>query len=150
MKIIFGLICLQAVDIYLLVLIGGFSGWLVLGIILGTAALAIWLVKTKGLNILENMKKDLLRGVPPADRAFDGLFIMVGGLLLLLPGVISDLLGLLLMIPGNRRLIKKWSRAYLARRFNSGLFYADRKWQDVDVTAESRPVEAELIDCERN
>ena len=150
MKFLIVLFCLVAVDIYLFVLIGSVSGRLVLGLILGTGFLAVLLVKIKGLQILGKMRADLARGVPPTESALDGLLVIVGGILLLLPGVITDFFGLMLMVPGNRRIAKRLLRGYLTRRYNAGVFQASRKWQDIDEDAEEQAVHVEHIEYKGN
>ena len=150
MKFLIVLFCLVAVDIYLFILIGGVSGWLVLGIILGTGFLAMLLVKIKGLQILGKMREDLARGAPPTESALDGLLVIIGGILLFLPGVITDLLGLMLMVPGNRRIAKRLLRGYLTRRYNAGVFQASRKWQNIDSETKEQPVDVERLEYKGN
>lgn len=137
---------LMVVEIYLLVLIGRESAWLVIGIIFGTGALGIFLTKYVGLRIISRMGGDLVKGTPPTERMLDGVLVLAGGIGLLLPGVISDFIGLMLMIPGNRRLVKKWLRGYLARKYNIGLFYAGRNWQDIDAKKEDEETHVEEIE----
>ena len=94
------------------------------------------------------MRSDLASGVPPTESALDGLLIIIGGILLFVPGVVTDFIGLLLMIPGNRRIAKRWMRSYLTRRYNAGIFHASRKWQDIDGEADEQPVNVEHIEMQ--
>ena len=47
-------------------------------------------------------------GKTPAYELIDGLLILIGGILLLTPGLVTDLIGLLMLIEWSRKLFKKW------------------------------------------
>jgi UPF0716 protein FxsA len=87
----------------------------------------------------------------PADAVVDGVLILAAGILLVTPGVLSDLFGVALLIPPLRSLIKRGSMAWLrrhvkvsARRFtaDSGSHGSDRhgqSWQRDEI------IEAKVI-----
>ncbi|MGA1213255.1 MAG: FxsA family protein [Solirubrobacterales bacterium] len=95
---------------------------------------------------------------PPAREAFDGTMITSGALLLVLPGFISSLLGLLLLFPPTRYLIRIASITLFAGRFRwaaAGATWGGRTWeswrvrgQDFDIEGEAVEVRAEVIELE--
>lgn len=72
-----------------------------------------WLLKREGLGIVRRVQDQLARGEVPAAAVVDGLVVLVGGLLMLLPGFVTDAIGLLLLLPPVRAGV----RVVLLRRF---------------------------------
>jgi len=68
-------------------------------LVLATAVLGARLMHSQGLGVLERVRRALDRGETPALELLDGAMILLGGLLLLIPGFITDALGLLCLIP---------------------------------------------------
>ena len=102
---------LPAIELALLIKIGSNIGvGNTLFIIIFTGVLGAYLARLQGFLVLRKIQEDLNRGIMPNDQLIDGLMILVGGVVLLTPGFITDALGLLLLIPWTRILIKKWSR----------------------------------------
>jgi len=96
-----------AVELMLLIEIGGHigAGNTILIIIL-TGVVGAYLARLQGFLILQKIQNDLNNGIMPNSELIDGLMILVGGIVLLTPGFITDLFGLLLLIPWTRSLIK--------------------------------------------
>jgi len=63
---------------------------------------------------------ELAQGRLPAAELLDGALVLVGGVLLLTPGFFTDLLGLFLLIPASRALIKQFVGLWLQRRLDRG------------------------------
>ncbi|EIK98064.1 phage T7 F exclusion suppressor FxsA [Pseudomonas sp. M47T1] len=76
-----------------------------LALIIAGSALGVLVVRVAGLATALNARQSLQRGELPAEQVFQGLMMAVGGGLLLLPGFISDVLGLLCLLPFTRKLI---------------------------------------------
>jgi len=94
---------------------GGGLATLALVILTGMAGAS--LAKIQGLKVITAIQTDLARGQMPTDHLISGLLVLAGALLLVTPGMLTDAAGLLLMIPGNRRLLISPVRRFLARRF---------------------------------
>ena len=75
-----------------------------------------WLLKQQGTATWRRMREALRRGEMPTNEATDGALILLGGALLLTPGFLTDALGLTLLIPPSRAVLKRSVRAALARR----------------------------------
>ena len=74
-----------------------------------------WLVKREGIGVWRRAQRQLDTGVMPGRELVDGVLIMVAGALLLLPGFVSDCLGILLLLPPVRALV----RALVSRRLRT-------------------------------
>jgi len=104
--LLLALLTLPILEIYLLIQIGGMIGFLpTLILLFGAAGLGTYLLRTQGLNTWMRVQQSLARGELPADELINGAVIVAGGVLLLLPGFFSDLIGLLCLIPFTRRMI---------------------------------------------
>lgn len=75
-----------------------------------TGVTGAYLAKSQGFKILAQVRDHLQHGQIPADHLIEGMLIMIGGLLLLTPGLITDLSGFLLLVPATRRLIARWGK----------------------------------------
>jgi UPF0716 protein FxsA len=97
---------LPLADIALLMAIGSalgpVRGFL---LVLVTGVLGAWLAKREGLGVLRQLSEDLKGGLPPGSRIMEGALVVMGGLLLMTPGVITDTAGFLLILPPFRRRI---------------------------------------------
>ena len=128
-------------ELMLLIKIGARVGVLetIAGVILMGIAGA-WLVKLQGLRVLNEIRGEIAQGHLPADRLLDGAIILVAGVLMITPGVLSDLAAFVLLLPPARALVRRLVKARLRARFivfpGSG-FTAD----DGLVDVEGRPVE---------
>ncbi len=74
-----------------------------LGIVVITGIVGAYLAKLQGLLTLRRIQDDINQGIMPADRLFDGVLILCSGILLLTPGFITDMIGLMGLIPFTRR-----------------------------------------------
>lgn len=94
------------------------GGTLVL--VVGTGVLGASLARWQGLRQLALIQQDLAEGRMPAPRLLDGLLILVAGVVLLTPGLITDTAGFVLLIPISRNWIKAWLRRVLERKLRHG------------------------------
>ncbi len=105
------LIAVPLVEIYLLVSVGRVIGALptVVAVVM-TAALGVFLLRRQGRQALLNARTKLQAGSMPSMELAEGIFLAVGGVLLLTPGFATDALGFVCLVPGIRRqLIRRWS-----------------------------------------
>jgi UPF0716 protein FxsA len=77
-------------------------------------------VRSQGFRIFSEVREELARGRLPAAQMLDGALVLVGGLLLLVPGFFTDFLGIFFLIPATRRLIKLWLGLWLQARLSRG------------------------------
>lgn len=74
-------------------------------LIIASSALGVLVMRVAGLATALRARESLQRGELPAEEMFQGLLLAVGGGLLLVPGFITDVLGLICLLPFTRRLI---------------------------------------------
>ncbi len=107
--VLLALLALPILEIYLLIQIGGIVGFLpTLLLLFGAAGLGTYLLQTQGWSTWMRLQQSLARGELPAAELVDGAMVVAGGALLLLPGFLSDVAGLLCLIPFTRRLLAAW------------------------------------------
>ncbi len=108
-------------ETYLLYLFGSWMGpWWTLALIVGTAFLGAFLTKREGLKIWRAWKDALSVGQLPEEGITSGLLVLVGAVLLVTPGVLTDLSGILLLVPPSRRFVAKHLSAYVEKKWLSG------------------------------
>ncbi len=109
------------VELYLLLWIGSFIGfWPTVGIVLATGLLGSTLAKREGLKVWRAWRHSLETLTPPEQGVVDGVLVLIGGALLITPGVLTDILGLLLLMPGPRAVVAKRVRRSIDRRIAAG------------------------------
>lgn len=108
-------------------------GWAVL-ILIGVSALGPYIVSRVGVGVLARAQERLNRGDLPTRELLDGVLVLFGGLLICIPGFVSDALGLLLMIGPVRHLVIRASGRRLAGRVRT---MRQVRWTVID--AGSRP-----------
>lgn len=109
------------VEIWILIELGAVIGsWATILLIASTGFVGVFLARSQGFAVLYKMRKDMEAGLVPADQFFDGACILIGGALLITPGLLTDLLGFSLLIPQGRIIFKSAAYRYLNRRQSEG------------------------------
>ncbi|MFC1624521.1 FxsA family protein [Candidatus Omnitrophota bacterium] len=89
-------------------------------IVIFTGILGAILAKTQGLITLVRIREDINEGIMPTEKLFDGVLILCGGILLLTPGLITDLIGFMALIPLTRHLIRLWIKCKIEDMISNG------------------------------
>ncbi|WP_096189703.1 FxsA family protein [Evansella halocellulosilytica] len=125
------LIIVPAMEIGILILSGNTIGVIptILLIIL-TGILGAALAKREGLNAIRSAQMQASQGQLPSDVILDGICILVGGVVLLTPGFITDALGFFLLIPQTRASFKGIIRRIIEKMMKSGnvIYFSNRRW----------------------
>lgn len=106
-------VVLPIAELYVMVQVSqaiGFASALLL--LIGVSVLGGWLVRHQGLRIWNRFQQQIGRGVVPSKELVDGVLVLLAGVLLLTPGFITDALGIVLLLPPVRALV----RTILVRR----------------------------------
>jgi len=77
-------------------------------LIITTGIVGALLAQSQGLAVIRKMQEEISFGRPPSGELFDGLFVLVGGVLLITPGIVTDIIGFILLLPATRNFIKQW------------------------------------------
>src|SRR3954447_8033733 len=87
-------------ELYVIIRVGELIGlWPTLALLLADAVLGSMLLRHQGRSAWRRFNEAIAAGRFPGKEVVDGVLIVVGGTLLLTPGFISDIVGLLLLIP---------------------------------------------------
>lgn len=101
------------VELYLLIEIGSVLGALpTIGLCLLTAVVGASLLRQQGIETLARARRNLDRGELPAIELFEAVALVIGGVLLLTPGLVTDVIGFACLVPASRR----WLVGVMMRR----------------------------------
>ncbi len=112
MPVLLALLLAGAVEISVLILVGQTIGALqTVGLLFASAMVGVWLLRREGRRTLREFSEATRLRRPPTRELADGVIIAAGGFLVLLPGFVSDVVGLLCLLPPTRA----WARHRLQR-----------------------------------
>ncbi|SVA82731.1 uncharacterized protein METZ01_LOCUS135585 [marine metagenome] len=99
-------IVLPILEMYILIEVGGFIGALnTIGLVLLTALLGLILLRQQGFRTLLNARNKLIQAELPTEEIVTGIFLAIGGALLLTPGFVTDFIGFMCLLPFTRRFL---------------------------------------------
>ncbi len=112
-------ICLPALEIYLLIKVGGQVGALnTVALIFLTAIIGLYFAKYQGLQTLKSGMVNLYQNKIPIYEMMSGASIALAALLLIVPGFFTDLMGFLLLVPITRKILFNFAFKKKARNNN--------------------------------
>ena len=107
-RLIILFITIPLVEIILLIWVSTRTHWSsTLMLVILTGAWGAYLAKSQGYSILAKIQAETAAGRVPTAELIDGLLVLIGGIVLLTPGLLTDLAGFCLMVPGFRALIRE-------------------------------------------
>ncbi len=105
----FFLIGLPVLEIWILIQLGNIFGfWGTLLLVIGTAILGIFHLRMQGFELVFNLQKKLLSGQRAVPELVEGVGLLVSGFFFIIPGAITDIIGLVFLIPLTRRLFLRF------------------------------------------
>ena len=111
------LILVPIVEISVIVFVGQQIGALpTVLILLVSALIGSWLLRREGARAWQAVRAATEAGRTPALEAVEGVLVLIGGLMMMLPGFVTDVLGLLLVLPPTRRLGARFALRRIVRR----------------------------------
>src|SRR5258705_1883875 len=84
-------------------------------IVMVTGVVGRALARREGWKVLERMREDVRTGQMPADSLIDGFLVLLACILFVLPGVLTDVVGIVLLFPPTRLLVKRAAAAWFRR-----------------------------------
>lgn len=106
------LLFVPAIEIFVFIKVGQAIGaWKVVALVFLSAIAGVLLLRYQSIGVIRKLDRDLRQGRTPDAGLFDGFLIVVGGVLLIIPGFVTDVVGLLLMIPLVRRAVKNFLKS---------------------------------------
>ena len=110
------------IELYLLLFVGAQIGfWPTVGIVLVTGVLGAALAKREGLRVWHSYREALSQGRLPDEGIVGGLLVLLGGALLVTPGMLTDVTGFLLLLPQTRRFFADRIRAVIEKKLDQGV-----------------------------
>ena len=123
-KILLAFTLIPLLELALLLELGRWIGiGSTISLVVVTALLGAALAKSQGIRVIKKIRDEISQGSIPTEGLLDGAFILSGGLLLLTPGLLTDLLGFVLLIPFTRLPIKKWLKRKLEKLIQGKAVY---------------------------
>ncbi len=105
-------IAVPLIEIALFIKVGGILGlWYTLGVVVATAFLGTWLVRTQGIAAMNQVRGSFSQMQDPSEPLANGAMILFAGALLLTPGFFTDAIGFLLLFPPFRAAAFKYVRS---------------------------------------
>lgn len=153
-------ILVPLIELYFLIQVGSVIGALPTVLLtVATAFMGIALMRIQGLSTMQKAQVAMSSGTPPQMALLEGVFIFLGGVLLFFPGLISDGLGLLFLVPFVRRFLIKQSikgsamRGRFKYQSRQGDYY-EGEWTEAEPkqprSIESTDIiEGEVVDSDR-
>ena len=110
-KLFLAFTLIPVIELYLLIEVGGRIGaWKTILLVIATGFAGAYLARLQGTQTMFRVQTSLRQGIIPTDELLDALLIFVAGVVLLTPGFLTDAVGLLLLIPESRRIVKGFLR----------------------------------------
>lgn len=117
------LILIPAAEIWVLIQVGNWIGLLpTIGLLIVVAVFGTWLSRREGGKAWKGLNTAMQTGELPDKQIADAALILVGALLLVFPGFLSDIVALLFLLPFTRPLMRRllgWSIARQAKKFGA-------------------------------
>ena len=111
---------LPMIELYLLIMLGARIGPMpTIGLIVLTGIIGATLARQQGLSTLARIQNELRQGRAPTQELAEGAMILVGGLVLLTPGILTDIFGFAMMVPGIRKSLAKQFKVRFPKGFTS-------------------------------
>jgi UPF0716 protein FxsA len=140
------LLVVPIAELYVILQVGDLIGLpLTLLLLIGVSVLGTWLLKREGSATYFKAREVLARGGIPSKELTDGFLILLGGALLLTPGFLTDVVGLVLILPPTRAPLKAFFRKVVFGRLAmrhptvAGGVYTARVVRERRATGASEP-----------
>jgi UPF0716 protein FxsA len=141
-------IAVPLAELAVLIQVGEAIGvWWTIALLVADSILGWWLMRHQGRAAWRRFNEAMQAGRVPTREVLDGALVIFGGALLLTPGFITDILGLILLIPPSRAVV----RAVLARRIAHRMVTVatPRPRGDYDVEGTAADVDPDQIERRR-
>jgi len=143
-------IAVPIVELWVIIEVGGLIGILpTLALLFAMSILGATLLRHEGRGAWQRFNQAISQHRFPGREVADGLMITIGGALLLTPGFITDVVGLLLLLPPTRAIARRLLQAFVARRFvvvGMGGMGGAPPWQDSPTRSYDYEGTAEEVD----
>ena len=124
---------LPLIELALLLLMGRYTSiTFTLAFVVLTGLAGAFLLRYQGIQTFRNIQRDLREHRLPTDSLLDGLLIFIAAILLITPGVMTDLVGITILIPPCRKLYRTWLVRWFKSKFKLQGFTGQARTQVID------------------
>lgn len=114
------LIAVPALELALLVWAAGNIGFFItIGLIIATGVIGAYLAKKQGLKAIGDIQKAMANHEPPGENLLNAAFVLVGGVMLLAPGFISDAVGITLLFSPTQKIYKPMIYRFIHKKMKN-------------------------------
>ena len=115
-------IVLPIAELFVIIQVGGAIGvWWTIGILIADSVVGSMLLRSEGRAAWRRFNEALAAGRAPAREALDGVLVIFGGAFLITPGFLTDVVGVLLLLPPTRSVFRRWITRRGGRMFDDDL-----------------------------
>lgn len=108
------------VEIYVIIQVGQVIGaWWTIVLLIADSVLGSWLVKREGSRTFQALRVALQEGRMPHRELADGMLVLIGGVLMVSPGFVLDVLGILAILPFTRPLARRTLAGFVGRKLQT-------------------------------
>ncbi|MBD3377290.1 membrane protein FxsA [candidate division KSB1 bacterium] len=112
---------LPLLELAILIKLGQWMGLMsTIMLVILTGMVGAALARFQGFLVIRRIQSELQQSRMPAEQLLDGLLILIGGVVLLTPGLLTDIFGLCLLLPFTRTLFKRGLRKWFDRMIQRG------------------------------
>ena len=123
---------LPLAELYVLLQVGSYLGvGMTILVVVGTGVVGAQFARIEGWRTWRQMQENIEQGIAPTGELIDGILILAAGLLLITPGIITDVVGFSLLFPPTRAAIKRYIKSKIDA---SAAASADSSTIEVDFT----------------
>lgn len=142
------LLVVPLLEITVIILVGQWIGaWWTFGTLLALSVFGAWLVRREGTRTWRKLQVAVRSGEPPARELSDAALVLVGGIMLLTPGFVTDVIGLFLVLPFTRPLTRVWLQRLVASRVVTVVPpSAGTPWRSPSPRQDDSVIEGEIVD----
>lgn len=141
-------IVLPLVEIFAFIEVGLAIGWIwALLLLFGTSIIGFRMARSQGRTALRELSRAFSERRPPRATAMDGALGSIGGLLLLIPGFVTDVIGAVLLLPPAKKLVRAWLTTHYGGRY---VAYAATAGSFARGTVRRRPADVESTAIEED
>jgi UPF0716 protein FxsA len=110
-------IVIPIAELYVILKVGDLIGILpTIALLVADSLLGSWLLKSQGRTVWRRFQATMQAGRVPHREVFDGVLVIFGGAFLITPGFLTDIVGLTLLLPPTRSVIRRFLVRRLGRR----------------------------------
>ncbi|WP_329520594.1 FxsA family protein [Spirillospora sp. NBC_01491] len=118
--LVLAFLLMPALEIYVIIQVGqAIGGWWTVLLLLAGAAVGAWIVRREGRRAWRALQDAFQRGAMTDRRLADAALVLAGGVLIAVPGFVTDVVGLLFVLPFTRPLVRRPLARFAERRMRA-------------------------------